>query len=106
MISCFFFFNDTAPTEIFPLSLHDALPIWIRLVAIANRTLRHGERAWRETGADAWRCADSAREAATAIAAGVPVLTDNPSDRKSTRLNSRHPPTSYAVFFFEKKNIP
>src|SRR4051794_15949079 len=78
----------------------------IRLVAIANRTLRHGERAWRESGADAWRCADSAREAATAIAAGVPVLTDNPSDRKSTRLNSRHPPTSYAVFFFEKKNIP
>ena len=51
----------------------------IRLVAIANRTPEHGERAFREAGITAWRRAASAREAETAIARGIPVLTDDPS---------------------------
>jgi predicted homoserine dehydrogenase-like protein len=51
----------------------------IRLVAIANRTPAHAERAYREAGVAEWVRADSAREASAAIARGVPVLTDDPS---------------------------
>ena len=51
----------------------------IRLMAIANRTLAHGERAFREAGITEWRHAESAREAEAAINRGVPVLTDDPS---------------------------
>ena len=51
----------------------------IRLVAIANRTLEHGERAFREAGITEWRRPESARDAETAIARGLPVLTDDPS---------------------------
>jgi predicted homoserine dehydrogenase-like protein len=51
----------------------------IRLVAISNRTPEHGERAFREAGMTTWSCAESVREAETAIARGIPVLTDDPS---------------------------
>src|SRR5205823_13279505 len=33
----FFFFHDTAPTDIYTLSLHDALPIWIEWMALSSR---------------------------------------------------------------------
>lgn len=51
----------------------------IRLVAIANRTPEHGERAFREAGIGYWRRAGSSREAETAIAQWTPILTDDPS---------------------------
>jgi predicted homoserine dehydrogenase-like protein len=51
----------------------------MRLVAIANRTPEHGERAFREAGITEWCGAASAREAEVAIARGLPVLTDDPS---------------------------
>ncbi len=51
----------------------------IRLVAIANRTPQHAERAYREAGVTQWVHAGSVREAEAAIAGGVPVLTDDPS---------------------------
>src|SRR4051794_34191430 len=51
----------------------------IRLVAIANRTPAHAERAFGEAGVVEWVRAESAREAEGAIARGVPVLTDDPS---------------------------
>ncbi len=51
----------------------------IRLVAIANRTAKHAERAFREAGIAAWRWAASAREAETTIARGLPVITNDPS---------------------------
>jgi predicted homoserine dehydrogenase-like protein len=51
----------------------------MRLVAIANRTLEHGERAYRESNVKEWRRVQSAREAEAAIAQLVPVLTDDPS---------------------------
>lgn len=51
----------------------------IRLVAIANRTPAHGERAFREAGVTEWGRAGSAREAEAVIARGTPVLTDDPS---------------------------
>src|SRR2546430_9839933 len=82
MIEIFFFFNDTATTEIYTLSLHDALPIsllipcdqgpgWLQLIG--------GEQLH-------------------------PVVPPSP-DRKSTRLNSSHSQISYAVFCLKKKNI-
>jgi len=51
----------------------------IRLVAIANRTIEHAERAFREAGITNWLRVCSAREAECAIARGLPVLTDDPS---------------------------
>jgi predicted homoserine dehydrogenase-like protein len=50
----------------------------IRLVAIANRTPEHGERAFREAGIAAWEQAGSLREAESALARGIPVLTEDP----------------------------
>src|SRR5690348_12437914 len=51
----------------------------IRLVAIANRTRQHAERAFREAGVPSWSYVGSATEAESAIAKGTPVITDNPS---------------------------
>src|SRR3974377_2568554 len=73
----FVFFNDTATTEIYTLSLHDALPI----------CERQGERdgvlfyVRRQTG-----------------------FGNCNEDRKSTRLNSSHSSISYAVFCLKNKN--
>ncbi len=50
----------------------------IRLVAIANRTVEHGERAFREGGFAGWKRASTASEAEQAIDLGSPVLTDDP----------------------------
>src|SRR3712207_7558324 len=88
--SSIFFFNDTATTEIYTLSLHDALPIW---------DLR--ERAIVRTAADASRRAPAVRDARVRVvdARGAPH-----GDRKSTRLNSSHANISYAVFCLKKKN--
>jgi predicted homoserine dehydrogenase-like protein len=51
----------------------------MRLVAIANRTLEHGERAFREAGIQEWRRVTSGQAAQAAIEVGIPVLTDDPS---------------------------
>src|SRR5258708_30593702 len=71
----FFFFNDTATTEIYTLSLHDALPISCGAAARwpwwASRARARRPRRW--------------------------------PDRKSTRLNSSHQIISYAVFCLKKK---
>src|SRR6266536_558755 len=71
-----FFFNDTAPTELYTLSLHDALPI------LPQRILRQGALGY--------------------VHARQPVQ-DGGQDRKSTRLNSSHEWMSYAVFCVKKK---
>src|SRR3990170_7197636 len=68
-----FFFNDTATTEIYTLSLHDALPISRRQIPLCRPSLRTAG------------CSCPAR------------------DRKSTRLNSSHQIISYAVFCLKKK---
>src|SRR6266568_6547547 len=78
----FFFFNDTATTEIYTLSLHDALPI-----SLALSPLR---------GAGTVLVPDAA------IANDV-IALDGEEDRKSTRLNSSHSSISYAVFCLKKK---
>src|SRR5688572_32439589 len=77
----FFFFNDTATTEIYTLSLHDALPISGR--ARRRRACAERSRSPRRSRAPRGRA----------------VRTD----RKSTRLNSSHSQISYAVFCLKKK---
>src|SRR5260221_6762385 len=72
----FFFFNDTATTEIYTLSLHDALPISSR--------------------------SEAGSVSIFSYSVDMPLLTFTP-DRKSTRLNSSHTVISYAVFCLKKK---
>ena len=72
----FFFFNDTATTEIYTLSLHDALPIWY-LFVVAEPERDFGSSVGEK--AKAFSCS---------------TATDGPGDRKSTRLNSSHVRTS------------
>src|SRR3712207_7067757 len=81
----FFFFNDTATTEIYTLSLHDALPISSSTELVEEVSL----------GADA-------KEGEATL--GLVSLGES-RDRKSTRLNSSHANISYAVFCLKKKKI-
>src|SRR5690348_17969129 len=88
LVYCYFFFNDTATTEIYTLSLHDALPIynevtWIDWDQIDERGLAEIEFVGK----------------LIALRQAFPTLRD----RKSTRLNSSHPSISYAVFCLKKK---
>src|SRR5947209_9750306 len=83
LILSFFFFNDTATTEIYTLSLHDALPI---------SRMGHAVTLWSARGVEYVQ-----RFAAANGLAGVSL------DRKSTRLNSSHANISYAVFCLKKK---
>src|SRR5256885_3403103 len=85
----FFFFNDTATTEIYTLSLHDALPISHRI----RRTRREPARAARPRSHGDPGALRGARPAAGSAS----------KDRKSTRLNSSHLVISYAVFCLKKK---
>src|SRR2546429_7372823 len=87
MILSFFFFNDTATTEIYTLSLHDALPISEDLqgtdgqLVVPRGSVRDGGSYEQRLGRIAvWN-----------------------TDRKSTRLNSSHGYISYAVFCLKKK---
>src|SRR3712207_8117209 len=88
-----FFFNDTATTEIYTLSLHDALPIWCGGATAATPRAGDGVRHRRGHG-PADRLHATARR-------GTRPGADR--DRKSTRLNSSHANISYAVFCLKKK---
>src|SRR2546427_8722809 len=90
LLILFFFFNDTATTEIYTLSLHDALPIYDRRDApVAADERDH----FAQTRPDRGR--------------GRPrhVARQPHRDRKSTRLNSSHSQISYAVFCLKKKKL-
>src|SRR5690606_41405516 len=78
LLHLFFFFMDTVTTEIYTLSLHDALPIW-----------------------KASKSAGSTDRPAVCSTCGRPWAAS--IDRKSTRLNSSHVKISYAVFCLKKK---
>src|SRR3712207_8023623 len=91
----FFFFNDTATTEIYTLSLPDALPI-LRVLSEPEDELVRGDPLHAGTGADARRYDPSLVERRAAL----PL---HGQDRKSTRLNSSHANISYAVFCLKKK---
>src|SRR5258708_14590420 len=98
MYFVFFFFNDTATTEIYTLSLHDALPISdhsrrARPGALDRRTRPIDRRNGRS---DRIRTCDPQTPSLMRYQAGG-------LDRKSTRLNSSHQIISYAVFCLKKK---
>src|SRR3712207_8236915 len=87
-----FFFNDTATTEIYTLSLHDALPICVagaRLDDVGVERPLHEEAGVRQLVRLALEDADE--------------LAADRLDRKSTRLNSSHANISYAVFCLKKQ---
>src|SRR3712207_7628452 len=92
-----FFFNDTATTEIYTLSLHDALPIWPaggpRHPQREDQPQSRGPHRPARPGAGGRRPARGGR-----AQRGAP-------DRKSTRLNSSHANISYAVFCLKKKKV-
>src|SRR3712207_7380932 len=91
-ISALFFFNDTATTEIYTLSLHDALPIYAQAVVLVVVGDPDAGVAHRPGGLD--------------LQVGVDehvVEVHRRGDRKSTRLNSSHANISYAVFCLKKK---
>src|SRR5258708_14289862 len=82
----FFFFNDTATTEIYTLSLHDALPIWAIFSGVSPPPC-----SWLVVTTTSPRCQS------------MPRMAWHMPDRKSTRLNSSHQIISYAVFCLKKK---
>src|SRR2546421_1223345 len=89
-----FFFNDTATTEIYTLSLHDALPIC--------------HRALFPVHADAPLFGSCHERRLRAVPSPFLTVTLGVGpgvhgDRKSTRLNSSHDQISYAVFCLKKK---
>src|SRR5204863_7736188 len=99
-----FFFNTTATTQIYTLSLHDALPICLQQIGSLG-VLSHARTAGQ---------AEARRHLVAGLAeqrpAGVHVVQAHPvvrvaadEDRKSTRLNSSHVEISYAVFCLKKK---
>src|SRR5258708_38499903 len=90
-IARFFFFNDTATTEIYTLSLHDALPISAFFEAGRLHQIGQGGSVVTPLIEDRRRLANDF----------LPCL-----DRKSTRLNSSHQIISYAVFCLKKKKYP
>src|SRR2546430_11829855 len=85
----FFFFNDTATTEIYTLSLHDALPILLKT---------GGAYLPLDPEYPSERIAFMIEDAQAQV-----ILTQSRLDRKSTRLNSSHSQISYAVFCLKKK---
>src|SRR5256885_13131351 len=84
-LSFFFFFNDTATTEIYTLSLHDALPI--------SRARHYARGSTNQIIMEVLHQRFGHRLSMQA-------------DRKSTRLNSSHLVISYAVFCLKKKKSP
>src|SRR5437773_12443946 len=84
-----FFFNDPATTEIYTLSLHDALPICVSL------SHPRGSQTLVAFG-DVVQCT-------VPLIANAGLLLNAERDRKSTRLNSSHITISYAVFCLKKK---
>src|SRR2546426_5250569 len=94
----FFFFNDTATTEIYTLSLHDALPISQRPQHQCRLILL--DRQVGTTVLEPW--VPRAAERAIRVIF-VKEIAARVVDRKSTRLNSSHLVISYAVFCLKKK---
>src|SRR2546422_4696292 len=103
-VACFFFFNDTATTEIYTLSLHDALPI-------SSRPIRGDGCSWSRP---TWRGTTRGGRRASGATSRCSRASPRPRrrrrtpprsarDRKSTRLNSSHGYISYAVFCLKKK---
>src|SRR5207248_10868719 len=83
--SALFFLHHPAPTDIYTLSLHDALPILVRKRSRMSLAVNPGNTV------------------AVASSEAVEIMVGPLADRKSTRLNSSHRTISYAVFCLKKK---
>src|SRR2546430_11015326 len=94
-----FFFNDTATTEIYTLSLHDALPISVG-GRIAGTIIPRSRNAWLALTASAL---PPIIKGWIGVSEGDNRAREPRRDRKSTRLNSSHSQISYAVFCLKKK---
>src|SRR5207253_5614021 len=90
-LSSFVFFSTTSPTAIYTLSLHDALPIFDKLLFKFARIPLRNCLSYQSTKL---RAAGHTLPASATLCSG---------DRKSTRLNSSHVAISYAVFCLKKK---
>src|SRR3712207_9511667 len=88
-----FFFNDTATTEIYTLSLHDALPICMR------KDINVELNTTRNDITNGFNLTYRGRDPKV-----TQMVTAELADRKSTRLNSSHANISYAVFCLNKKS--
>src|SRR3712207_8396413 len=99
-----FFFNDTATTEIYTLSLHDALPIYELLASVAREQILFPQ-AVADEGCESLQHVVAAQVTVGVVDAleVVQVEHEQRKDRKSTRLNSSHANISYAVFCLNKK---
>src|SRR5690348_17892272 len=97
----FLFFNDTATTEIYTLSLHDALPICGQTRIFLAVYLDRGPRQKHRLFYIGLRLAEIERLADLRMKPLQDLAREQ--DRKSTRLNSSHPSISYAVFCLKKK---
>src|SRR5690554_7579188 len=97
--SIFFFFNETATTEIYTLSLHDALPILPEGGEGLDEGLLHQVCCICRVA-----CHPHGRSVEL-VHVGKRLLLEERAqlDRKSTRLNSSHVRISYAVFCLKKK---
>src|SRR3712207_7609973 len=98
MSYAFVFFNDTATTEIYTLSLHDALPIYVIEALVQQKEDKEGRLILSKKRAQyerAWGTIEKIKEEDGVVTGHV--------DRKSTRLNSSHANISYAVFCLKKK---
>src|SRR5438270_2343473 len=98
----FFSFTDTATTEIYTLSLHDALPI----LAIAHARRNKKAMAVVYLDLDGFKQVNDTlgHDAGDGLLKMVGARYTT-ADRKSTRLNSSHSQTSYAVFCLKKKMV-
>src|SRR2546429_6687804 len=99
-ISFFFFFNDTATTEIYTLSLHDALPICGSELRRSGTGSREAVLLARESLGPGWKTVSSKQRKLVGNR-----TSGSEGDRKSTRLNSSHGYISYAVFCLKKKKL-
>src|SRR3712207_8553364 len=99
VVLVFFFVNDSATTEIYTLSLHDALPIWCSRSGGASP----GFQARRDAGLRARQQPEPDHPLGRTTAEGGRHYRREVLDRKSTRLNSSHANISYAVFCLKKK---
>src|SRR5258708_28895226 len=94
LLRAFFFFNDTATTEIYTLSLHDALPIYSK-----GQTVKRPENCSATPQGATAQC----RDGTYSFSRSRRGTCSHHGDRKSTRLNSSHQIISYAVFCLKKK---
>src|SRR5260221_3145789 len=97
----FFFFNDTATTEIYTLSLHDALPISPE-TASGDRKPSSKEQSWEKNTLQPKLEKSLERLPEFTTISGYPIRRLY-TDRKSTRLNSSHTVISYAAFCLKKQ---